>query len=309
MAAQALAPQYASRHALISTYATARAPLFRRTLGWFIDTMTVMVPAGVLVGLAVVTVAPGLPAYLGAVAGEVGRSSPLGLFTHRGQGAAGVGDLAADEWGIVAMPLIGALLLVPMIQFLYLSVLLGWRGRTLGQMLVDLRIGRMGMDFPRPRRARTLRWAFGTTVVESGLTAVALVALLVGEFRIAALLVAVAVAAFWINACVVVGPRRRTIVDRLCGTVLVRRPADAPEPAGKPAWPPAWPPVDAPAWPPVDAPAWPPVDAPVEAPVVAPVAAAGPTPALTSSTGVYQTYQPREPTYPLRVRRSSSIGR
>ena len=83
MAAQALAPQYASRHALISTYATARAPLFRRTLGWFIDYLTVMIPGVVLVGLAAVTVVQGLPAYIGAVAGEVGWSSLLQLITLR----------------------------------------------------------------------------------------------------------------------------------------------------------------------------------------------------------------------------------
>jgi hypothetical protein len=290
------APQYASRHALISVYATARASLFRRTLGWFIDYLTVMIPGGFLVGMAAVTVLPDLPAYLGESAGEAGWSNLVQSVTHGVRGGHGP-----------AGPLTSALVLVPLMQFLFLSVLLGWRGRTFGQLLVDTRVRRLCKDFPAPRRGRLIRWAFGTTLVETGLTAVGLVVLIAGQLRLGVVILVCAVAAFWINAFVGLGPRRRTIVDRLCGVVLVRRPADAPANGAPVA---SLTPRDEEFAADLRVQAL--IEALAEAPIAPTVAplieAPAPSPALTRSTGVYQTYRPRETTYPLRVRRRSPIG-
>jgi uncharacterized RDD family membrane protein YckC len=199
------------------------ASILRRVLGWLIDYGMVMVPAAILVTLALSSIVHALPGYVGGLAAEVGWSHLVGLIAHRGTEAGGLSKAASGEWVRVAAPLIGALLLVPLIQFLYQATLLAWRGRTIGKMVADTRVGMAVAHAPRLIRRVALRRALTTTVLETGLVSIALIVVTIGEISIGGLFWVVAVVAFWINVLAALGPRRRTIVDRLARTVVVRR--------------------------------------------------------------------------------------
>lgn len=211
----------AARSAAVPRPATAS--MARRVLGWMIDYALVMVPGTTLVVLALAALVQGLPGYVGAVAADVGWSGLMKLITHAGTGFGGIGTAASSEWISFALPLIVAILFVPLLQFGYQSVLLAWRGRTIGKMITDTSVVTTGSDTPRLKRRLALRRAFITTFLETGLLSVALVVIAIGGFAIGALVWGIAVVAFWINALTLLGPRRRTLVDRVSGTSVVRR--------------------------------------------------------------------------------------
>ncbi|GIH11630.1 hypothetical protein Rhe02_96970 [Rhizocola hellebori] len=208
------------------------ASVTRRVLAWLVDYTIVMIPAGILVALAISVLVHGLPGYLGAVAAQFGWSQLVKLITQHGSGAGALGTVASKEWLGFAAPLIGALLAIPMLQFLYQAVMLAWRGRTVGKMLTGVRFGLAVPGTPRLRGRRVLRRACSTTFLETGLVSVALVLVVVGQFFLGMLVWAAAVVAFWINALAVLGRRRRTIIDRMSGTVVVRRALVARVPGG-----------------------------------------------------------------------------
>jgi hypothetical protein len=85
-----------------------------------------------------------------------------------------------------------------------------------------------------PARPHALRRAFLTVLVESGLLSLALAALTVGQFTVAVVFGALAVAAFWLNVLVLLGRHRRTMVDRLTGTAMVRTALHGPSAATRP---------------------------------------------------------------------------
>jgi hypothetical protein len=199
-----------------------RGSLTRRAIGWLVDYVIVMVPGLALVVLAMATIVQGLPAYVGAVGGEFGWGRLVRLIIHSGVEATTLRSTFSAEWIGFMMPLLGALLVVPVLQCAYQLTFLLWRGRTVGMMLVDVRIGMPGSDAPRPARNRVLRRALLTTGLETGLLGVALFAVVLGQFGAGIALWGIAVLAFWLNALPAVGPSRRTIVDRLAGTVVVR---------------------------------------------------------------------------------------
>src|SRR5581483_11673509 len=95
------------------------ASIFRRGLGWLVDYAVVMIPGAILVGLALVSLVHALPGYLGGVAAEVGVSHLIGLFTHHGAEPGELAVAASEEWTRLVRPLIGALVAVPLLQFLY----------------------------------------------------------------------------------------------------------------------------------------------------------------------------------------------
>jgi hypothetical protein len=191
----------------------------RRLFAWLIDYLIVMAPGLALVAFAVASLAQSLPGFVGAVAAEAGWSRVVRLFTHRA--GAGLGDNAAQEWLLFAAPLLVALLAVPLLQFLYLTGMLGWRGRTLGMVAADVRAVR-SVDFARLRRGRAMRRAAATTVVETGLVGAALALMVIGFMTIGLVLWGAAIVFFWLNVMVALGPRRRSLVDRLSGVQLVR---------------------------------------------------------------------------------------
>ncbi|MCU7722598.1 RDD family protein [Actinoplanes sp. KI2] len=189
------------------------ASLRRRAMAWAFDSAVVAVPAAMLVAAGVATTWQRFEADM------VGRTGLTVFDLLRGHGLklAGVHD---DRFWVV-LPLAGALLVVPLIQFLYQSVLLSWRGRTLGSVLVDTRVGTDTEPMSLlSRRAR--RRAFLTVLVESGLLCFALAIVVIGGAGAGRLLVAAAVVVFWLDRLPLVGPRRRSLVDYLTGTVVVR---------------------------------------------------------------------------------------
>lgn len=202
--------------------ALAVASLTRRALAWFIDYLVVMVPGATLVGLALMSLVHGLPAYLGAVGGQVGWAHLLKLFTQHGSELARLGTAATHEWIPYVIPVLGALALVPVLQFGYHAISLAWRGRTFGKFVTDTRVGVTSVGASRVSGRRALRRALATTVLETGLVGTAFIVVTIGQFRIGMLIWAVAIAAFWLNAFTALGRRHRTIVDRISGTTVVR---------------------------------------------------------------------------------------
>lgn len=190
------------------------ASLVRRVIAWLVDYLIVMVPGLALIVFALAGMLHSLPAYIAAVGGGVGWSHLLHLITHHEVG--GIGEVASDEWTSFALPLIGALAAVPTIQFGYQAAMLSWKRRTVGQLITDSRVearrgGRIG-----------LRRAAAVTVVETGLVAVAFIMTTLGYFTIGMAVWAGAVAAFWVNAITLLGRRRRSLVDRIAGTAVIR---------------------------------------------------------------------------------------
>jgi len=202
--------------------APVTASIPRRLTGWLIDYLIVLVPGTALVGLAVVTLVHQLPSYVGTVAADVGWSRLMGLITHHGAEAGAVTGTASREWFDVARPLLGAILAVPLIQLAYQAGLLSWRGRTIGKLVTDTRVDAVRAGVSPRRRRLAVRRALGTTVVETGLVGVAVALAIIGHLYLGAILWLVAVIAFWANAFTAFGPRRRSLVDRLAGTVVVR---------------------------------------------------------------------------------------
>lgn len=197
-----------------------RGGVGRRALGWLIDYLIVMVPGMILVGFGLTSLVHGLPGYVGGVAAEVGVSHLLGLITHRGSADGAVRAVASREWLDLALPLIVALLAVPLLQFLYQMSLLLWRERTVGKMVADTRV-RMADADAYPRFA--IRRAFATTLVETGLVGAGLALAVYGEVSAGGIVLAVAIVVWWVNLLPVFGPGHRTVVDRVSGTVVVRR--------------------------------------------------------------------------------------
>ncbi|MER7282763.1 RDD family protein [Dactylosporangium sp. NPDC000244] len=195
-----------------------RAGLGRRLLGWWIDYLIVMVPGLALVAFAFWELVRGLPEYVGGVAAQAGVTRLVGLVTHRGAGEGGLRAVASGRWFELALPLILAVLAVPVLQFAYQGSMLAWRGATLGKVLADTKVGAAGAG-----GRFALRRAFATALVETGLVGIGLALAVYGEFSFGVLVLAVATLVWWVNLLPAFGPRHRTLVDRAAGTVVVRR--------------------------------------------------------------------------------------
>ncbi|MEV4518326.1 RDD family protein [Dactylosporangium sp. NPDC049525] len=197
-----------------------RAGVGRRALGWFIDYLIVMVPGLFLIGFAVQAIVHGLPAYAGEVAAEVGVPRLIGLITSGGKIDGGIGAVVAESWVGLVRPLLLALLAVPLLQFLYHLSLLAWRGRTIGKMIADTQVVPAR---PEASARFAVKRAAAATLVETGPVGVGLAVVVYGELTAGALVLTVAVAVWWVNLLPVFGARHRTLVDRVSGTVVLRR--------------------------------------------------------------------------------------
>jgi len=193
----------------------------RRVVGWLVDYLVVMVPGLAFVAFTAIHVVNSLPGYVGAVAAHAGWARLTQLFTTHGTTAV-LREAAGDEWFELVLPLIVGLLAVPVLQFVYHAILVGWRGRTLGMMVVDVTTG-TGPERTRPRAGAALGRAMLITLVETGIIAVALTLFVLGQFFLGALAWTAALALFWLDLLVALAPARRTLIDRLTGTVVVRR--------------------------------------------------------------------------------------
>ncbi|MFB9447208.1 RDD family protein [Dactylosporangium vinaceum] len=197
-----------------------RAGLVRRAAGWGVDYCIVMVPGLLLVAYGVANLVRELPGYVGAVAAGFGVSRLIGLITHRGAGGESVGGVAAGAWLGLALPLLLAILAVPLLQFVYQASLLVWRGRTVGKMLADTKVVPVRAG---ARVAPAVGRAFATTLVETGLVGFGLALAVYGELVAGVLVLVAATVVWWVNLLPALGSGRRTLVDRLAGTVVIRR--------------------------------------------------------------------------------------
>lgn len=190
----------------------------RRALGWFVDSAVVAVAGVAVVGYAVRHVVEGLPEYVGGLAADTGVSRLVGLVTGHGDGDGGIRAALAGSWLDLVLPIIVAVLAVPVLQFAYQAVLVGWRGRTFGGMLADTKVAGAGVS-----QRFAVRRALAKTVTETGLVALGFAILLYGQLELGALTLVAAIVAWCVNVLPVFGPRHRTVVDRLAGTIVVRR--------------------------------------------------------------------------------------
>ncbi|MFH8450035.1 RDD family protein [Streptomyces fungicidicus] len=181
---------------------------FRRATAWFIDFALVLALASVLAVLtfnrisALVTDVPELAARGG-----------FDLLTSRGDVLGASGHFGTSLWDKSVLYVEQAFVLLVVVTFLYQWACLALLGRTVGKGLTGLRIT------PRGPGAAARRAAV-TTAADVAVYAVACVLLVEGEFALSVLVWAAAVALFLVNALPVLGPRRRSLADRLSGTAV-----------------------------------------------------------------------------------------
>ncbi|MFI9634539.1 RDD family protein [Nocardia sp. NPDC051929] len=106
--------------------------------------------------------------------------------------------------------------------FAYQFAGLAWQGRTLGKALLDLRVGSVRGGEDRLGRGQAARRAFVGTMTDVGLYSCACIALLAGRFLLSFVLWLIAIVVLVINAVCVFGSSRRSLVDRVAGTVVVQ---------------------------------------------------------------------------------------
>ena len=181
---------------------------FRRATAWFIDFALVLALASVLAVLtfnrisALVTDVP-----------ELATRGGFDLLTSRGDVLGASGDFGTSLWNKSVLYVEQAFVLLVVVTFLYQWACLTLLGRTIGKGLTGLRIT------PRGPGAAARRAAV-TTAADVAVYAVACVLLVEGEFALSVLVWAAAVALFLVNALPVLGPRRRSLADRLSGTAV-----------------------------------------------------------------------------------------
>ncbi|HET9380358.1 MAG TPA: RDD family protein [Streptomyces sp.] len=181
-------------------------PKLRRALAWLIDFALVVAVASLLAVLtfhrisALVTDVP-----------ELATRGAFDLLTSRGDVQAVSEGMGLKLWDKSVLYVEQAFGLLVLTVFLYQWACLALAGRTLGKGIAGLRVG------PRlPGRA--VRRSAVSTAADIAVFAVACVLLVEGRFVLSVLMWLAAVALFLFNALPVLGPRRRSLADRVAGT-------------------------------------------------------------------------------------------
>ncbi|MFJ8851010.1 RDD family protein [Streptomyces sp. NPDC102437] len=185
----------------------------RRTLAWLVD-FSLVVTVAVLLGYftfhRISALVPGTTELVGRSAWEI--------LTSRGRPLDATEQVWDNIWGSAVSAVQQAFAALVLITFAYQFTALVLTNRTVGKLLVGLRVshaepGRLG-----PRRA-AIR-AVVTTLADVGCFAVACCALIGGSFAISVLCWVVAVTVFWANGVPALLGRRRSLADRLAGTTV-----------------------------------------------------------------------------------------
>ncbi|MDQ0789977.1 RDD family protein [Streptomyces sp. B3I8] len=197
----------------------------RRVLAWLVD-FTLVVTVAVL--LAALT-ADRIGALTTDATGPAGRGA-WEIVTSHGELAGTAGDFGTSIWSSVVRDVQEAFAALVLATFVYQFLTLALTGRTLGKLLLGLRVsgtapGRLG------RRRAAVRAAV-TTAADVGCFAVACCVLVDGSLVLSVLCWAVAVAVFWANALPVLVGRGRSLADRLAGTAVVTVTLPRPDWAG-----------------------------------------------------------------------------
>ncbi|HEX2314951.1 MAG TPA: RDD family protein [Thermomonospora sp.] len=193
------------------------APVLRRLAAWAIDGAVVFGVAALICAVSYARIAE----HLRGAGTEALAFGVWDVVSSRGDVAGSAAEAGRNVWdGTVSIVVQGFALLV-LAQFLYQSAALSWRGGTLGKALTGIRV--QGTGGTRPGPGRAVRRALVTTASETGLYSVACILLLLGQFFLAFACWLLAVTAFAANAApMVTGRARRTLGDRVGGTVVVR---------------------------------------------------------------------------------------
>lgn len=194
------------------------AAVGRRAIAWCVDFGLMTAVAG---GLGAVT----YQRILSPLSGVKASSGVWAAVSSGGDIAGVAADSGSALWWIIVGLVIQAFAALVLVQLVYQAVALSWTGRTLGKVLVDIRVV-PAVPVPGPvpgglPRGRAFRRAVVTTLTDTGLFAVACCLLVIGEFALFVACWLVAVVAFWVNALPAVA-RRRTLADVVAGTTVVR---------------------------------------------------------------------------------------
>ncbi|MFF8590197.1 RDD family protein [Streptomyces sp. NPDC015220] len=186
----------------------------RRAVAWLIDFALVVAAACVLAVLtfhrisALVTDVP-----------ELATRSGLDLLSSRGDVLGASERFGLSLWDRTVQYVEEAFGLLVLATFLYQWVCLALAGRTVGKGLLGLRVAPVGPFPARRARPAALRAAV-TTAADVAVYAVACVLLIEGHLLLSVLVWLLAVLVFLLNAVPVLLPARRSLADRVAGTVV-----------------------------------------------------------------------------------------
>ncbi|MEU6216229.1 RDD family protein [Streptomyces sp. NPDC047022] len=189
-------------------------PTLRRAVAWFIDFALVVVAAS---ALAVFT-SHRIAALFTDVPGLATRGG-LDLLTSRGDVIHASEGLGLSLWHKTVLYVEEGFGLLVLVTFLYQWSSLALAGRTLGKALTGLKVTGLKAAGPAAARRTAVRAAV-TTTADVAVYALACVLLVEGEFVLSVLVWAVAVVVFLLNALTVLFPGRRSLADRVAGTVV-----------------------------------------------------------------------------------------
>ena len=195
-----------------STAPVGPASRARRLGAWGVDAallLTVAVLLGMMTWGRLNNIVDGV---WGQVLGATG-----GLLLSGGDVRRAAADFGMSIWRDVVTAITQALLLLVLIELLYRFAAERFAGRTLGKLVVDLRVASTGTA-----RRRVFLRALVTTAGGTGLYAAAWILLLHGQFLFALLTWLAAVAVLLANGLpALAGARRRTLADRAGRTIVV----------------------------------------------------------------------------------------
>ncbi len=187
----------------------------RRALAWLID-FGFVVGAAVLLGIVTFHRIRAMGSESLSGGGVWAVLSSKGDLDIMGA----TGELVGELWHNAVRAVVEALAALVIVQFLYQFIGLAWKGRSVGKTLLDIQI-RLLNQAPLGKKRAAARAAIAT-VTDTGLFALAAYVLIRGQVLLSVLIWLIAVTAFWGNALPVLGRRRRTMNDRMLGTIAVR---------------------------------------------------------------------------------------
>lgn len=193
------------------------APFARQLAGWIADFALIVGVAALLAWVTHYRTTDYLSSWP-----ELTQTGVRDVLGSRGDWGGAGKQFGTDVVRQVLIFVIQAFVALIVVTFAYRFVSLAWKGCTVGKMLADVRVApRLRPDSGLgawPAAAR----AFGSTMTDVGIYSIACIALLAGEFALSFVLWLVAVGVLTVNAVFLAGPGRRTLIDRLAGTVVIR---------------------------------------------------------------------------------------
>ncbi|MFB4314280.1 RDD family protein [Actinomadura sp. 21ATH] len=193
----------------------APAGTWRRAAAWALD-FALVIAAAVALGAWTWT-------RIGSLVSSVPSLAQKGawdLLASRGDVRTASADFGLSLWGTASGYVTQAFALLVAAVFAYHFAALAWKGRTVGMLLLDLRVEPAARD--RLGKGQALGRAAAASVADVGLYALACCLLVRGDFVLAVTCWALAVAVFWLNVLPVLFPGRRTLHDRMSGTRVAR---------------------------------------------------------------------------------------